>query len=251
MQSMEIGREVMAVNPEHIDISGEWLFWVREPDTRLIASLYRLGQVEPALAARNGEGWTLVAGYARTLALRGMNAPLNVLEFTGSDTDMGLAYLSSNMERSLTPGMKLTASRFFSNRMAGAAMREQVWHYLNLDEDSEQWAEIRKWLLLPRTFDGYLFQDILPLEAGRVLAKFKDNELAAFMPVIEAGGLTHAESMAFFTRMHAAGRAGRDDAAKLIDKHGLYDILESDLGGELRRARLMQSLDDMPGDKNA
>jgi len=248
---MEIGREVMAVNPEHIDISGEWLFWAREPDTRLIASLYRLGQVEPALATRNGEGWTLVAGYARTLALRGMNAQLDILEFKGTDTDMGLAYLASNMERGLTPGMQLTALRFFSNRMDGTAVREHVWHYLNLDEDSEQWAGIRKWLLLPRTFDGYLFQDLLPLEAGRVLAKFKDNELAAFMPVIEAGGLTHAQSLAFFMRMYTAGRAGRDDAAKLIDTHGLYDILESDLGEDLKRARLMQSLDDMPGDKNA
>lgn len=244
---MEIGREVVQLGPESVDISGDWLFWAREPSARLITSLYRLGQVEPVLAVREGAAWVLVTGYARTLALRGMNAPVNALEFKGSDTDMGMAYMASNSGKTLTPGMKLKAVRFFSNRMKADERRETVWPHLRIDEDSEEWEALKKWLLLPPSYDEYLFRDLLPLSAGRPLAKFKDNELAALMPVIEVLEMPTEDAVSLVTRLYSAGRAGQDDAAKLIDKHGFYDILEEDLPAEEKRRRIMDELKGMPG----
>jgi hypothetical protein len=176
-----------------------------------------------------------------------MNAQLDVLEFEGSDTDMGLAYLSSNMERELTPGMKLKALRFFSNRMRRRELRERVHPCLLIDEDSEEWEALRKWLLLPASYDEYLFREMLPLSAGRPLAKFKDNELAALMPVLEVLEMPAEDAFSLLTRLYSAGRAGRDDAAKLIEKHGLYDILESDLSREEKRSRVRAELQEMPG----
>jgi Asp-tRNA(Asn)/Glu-tRNA(Gln) amidotransferase B subunit len=81
------------------------------------------------------------------------------------------------------------------------------------------------------------------------LAKFKDNELAALMPVIEVGELAHDQAQEFLTRLYASAREGRDDAAKLVEKHGLNTILEEELDAQKKRERLMQSLDAMPGEK--
>jgi ParB family chromosome partitioning protein len=236
---MEIGHEVRMIDPESVDITGDWLFWAEEPDERYVTSIFRLGQAAPALMAFEGGQPVLVAGYKRALACRGMSRGLAALEFKGGARERGLAYLADNAGRDLTPGMRLKALRYFDKLYSAVQAREAVLPHLALDERSREWELLRKWLLLPSTWDDFLFRGRLPLEAAKYLARMKDNELAALSPFFELLGFSRSNALNFLTWLYEAGRSAGSDVGDIIEKQDFFAVLESELSPADKLTRIM------------
>jgi len=187
--------QLVSAHPRDLDVSGPWLFWARDPSPELVSSLARLGQAVPALVDFTPDKPRLVAGYARTMALRGQKgAVLQARPVEPPDTQdaalpeevrLGLLYLASNMERAVDESMLVAAGRFFAARLPLAEWVELAGPYLGLSPKARKTRDLAAWLALPERFDALLASGALTLASAPELARL-GGEIEVLEPYLTA-----------------------------------------------------------------
>jgi len=226
------------LEPEDIDLAGSWLFWAREPDQRLIASLSGLGQTTPVIVERGTRPLSLIAGHARVRALKDLSRPVLAVSADANPTEKGLLYLASNTGRPLTSGMRLQALRYFERLLPEEDLGSVVGPYLGLSPHEREWELLCKWLRLPRALDAYLIQGNLPLETALILARLGPLELEALSPFFSDLRWSKSNAVNLFTWLWEAGQARSCGLDQLLEPEGFTEILNQNLSPKDAMARL-------------
>jgi len=240
--------QLVSAHPRDLDVSGPWLFWARDPSPALVSSLSRLGQTVPALVDFTPDKPRLVAGYARTMALRAQKGavlqarpvePPDAWEAElPEEVRYGLLYLASNMEREISEAMLVAAGRFFAARLPLAAWVELAGAYLGLSPKTRRIRELAAWLSLPGRFDALLDSGALTLASGPDLAQF-GGEIEILEPYVSAVRWSRNALRNFTTWLAEAALAGGTSLAGAVERAGLAASLSAGLSPNDLTARLL------------
>lgn len=232
------------LHPRDLDTSSPHLFWAVAPDEVLISSLTRLGQTTPALVAATDGRPVLVAGSRRTLALREIKGrtlaavavdlaavAVNVDAAGNPDGDsdlslevrLGLAYLASNLGRTVTDAMAVAAGRYFAACGAADAFATLAGPLLFAPGDRRAVLASR-WLGLPPAFDALLASGHLPLGAAQLLAGCDADTLAALGPLFAAVRWSRANLDNVLAWLTEAARLSGERPAALLARSGALDL---------------------------
>lgn len=238
----------LAIHPSGLDTNGAWLMWPAGEVRALGASLARQGLLTPILVDDRDGRPVLVAGLRRVLAareIRGMVLSARVLEPDPADADAtaravrrGLAYLASNLGRTVTESMLVAAGRFFLSRLPFSGFVELAGPYLGALFPANI-RSLEAWLALPEDFDRLLRSGNLPLSAGPLLRRLAPDDRRVLGPFFEAARWSKNSLSNLVNQLDEAARAAGEPLSLTVARSGLADILAAELSPNDRLARLL------------
>jgi hypothetical protein len=235
--SQAITRELLNLDPEEVDASGEWLFRREEPEKALLRSLERCGQLEPVLVVQEQEGYRLCTGYKRWSGCRSLGIPLLARKVEADPVHRGRLNLQANLPAPLEDAVLVRAARFFQScHGAGeaAGLEQELADLLH----PKRLQVLRAWLGLPRAFDGHLAAGRIPFEAGPVLARCGAGELKALEPLFAELRWSKRRAEELLSWLLEASRRDGVGLEELMERRGMLELSRSDLGPKDRLERL-------------
>ena len=215
------------LHPRDLDIDAPHLFWTSPPDTVLLWSLDRLGQTTPALVVTTDGRPILAAGSRRAAALRELRGrPLAAMavtpdELAENDPDqplgvrLGLAYLASNLGRTVTEAMLVAAGRYFTAQTTREDFFALAGPYVFAPGDRLA-RLVARWLDLPPACDALLASGHVPLGAAELLADCAADTLEALLPLLTAVRWSRGSLGNVLTWLTEAARLGGERPAALL-----------------------------------
>ncbi len=225
---MTVSDAVILIPAQAIEASSPCLFWPGEPDESLAFSLARLGQMEPVLVERQGEGFSLVAGARRLAVLTDLGRPVLAREVEATDLEKGLLYLSTNAARPLTDGMRFAALRYFHMLLTESELTNFVAPLMGLSPQGRDIRLLLAWFNLPDAFDPALMSGRLPLAAGEPLSRMTREEQEAVLPFFATLAWSRGSAVNFLTWILEAARAREMSASEILAQGGFYPILSEE-----------------------
>lgn len=245
---------VMSLDPGAVDCSGPWLVWAEAPGEGLAASLDRQGQLAPVLVARDGERWSLVAGFARVQALATMGRKVAALEVRADPAQRCLLYLADNQGRAgqaVTAAMQCRALAFLRPSMEDAELAGEAAPLLGLDARSKRWRRLLAWLDLDAPGDEQgedpafwlkcLLEERVDLACCEQLARFTDQERRVLRPFFQGLRWSRSAAQEFLRDLFETCRGQGRDLAELVQEPLLAAPLASDLSPKDAVQRLLDA----------
>lgn len=230
--------DLLRLNPEEIDISGEWILWPREPSNTLLNSLKNQGQLQPVLVQGQNPS-RLIAGYSRVSALRELGRDVLAIQADLAEKDPGLAYVQSNCGQEPATGQKIAALRYCRGN---ADLLKEMYPALGIDASSREHTQWENWLGVEEKWDSLLSREHLPLRAGGFLAEMSPEDREALYPFFRKLSWSKSNALKFFTWLTEKARMQGVSAAELIREKGLREILNADLSPKDATAGIMARL---------
>jgi ParB family chromosome partitioning protein len=222
-----------------IDASGPWLFWAAPPSPELVRSLEDHGQLAPVLVDASGPAPVLVAGAARVAALSAMGRDALCLDFGPlNETDRGLAYLQSNIDREPDDAQVVAAMRYFRT-ISGADMGP-VYRSLGLEPKSKRLRLIEAWLALPESWDRHLRS--VPLACAQLLAAFPAGELPQLEPLLDGLSWSRGNAVNLVTWIRETCLRDGVGTGEMLESCGVPEILAAGLSPKDTMARISQEV---------
>lgn len=224
------------LHPRDLDCAAPHLFWAARPETALVESLARFGQITPALVLLAPEGRpVLAAGARRAMALREMRgrtlaamvlAPQEMepeLAGLSPALRLGMLYLDSNLERTVTDAMAVAAGRYFTAHgsvddflaLAGGRL---------FPAGDRRGRLVARWLTLPAAFDALLASGHLPLGCAGTLAGCDDGTLTALLPLFSAMRWSRGTLDSALTWLVEAAQLAGETPAALLGRSGASEL---------------------------
>jgi hypothetical protein len=230
---MTVSDSVILIPAASIDTTTPCLFWPGAPEESLTFSLSRLGQMEPVLVTRKGEGYALVAGRKRVKVLAGLGRMVLAREVEGSDLELGLLYLATNSGRTLDDGMRFAAFRYFKMLLTDAELIAFIGPMLGLAPQGRDMGLFMAWFDLPDALDPALIEGRLPLAACAPLTRMTREEQMAVIPFFEGLAWPGESAVEFLSGVLEAARTREESLDALLVRGGFYPWLgEEGPGGE-------------------
>ncbi|WP_084185028.1 ParB/RepB/Spo0J family partition protein [Desulfonatronum thiodismutans] len=189
------------VYASQLDCSGASLFWAGSPPDELCRSIREVGQLDPVLIRAHDEGYKLLSGYRRAafLAQEHREITARCLPGPGSPLEDGLLYLHANTHRPLDEPMRVQALRYFQPLLEPEELTRCVAPLLGVPPRSGIWRKYLAWIELPVFWDDLLRVGNVPLAAGTILARLRQDELEALRPYFEAWKWSQGRAVQWLT----------------------------------------------------
>ncbi|MFW5792174.1 MAG: ParB N-terminal domain-containing protein, partial [Desulfohalobiaceae bacterium] len=220
---------VQSRDPHEIDATGAWLLRRKEADRALVESIRQVGQLAPALVAREGGRDRLVAGTARLDAARQLGVPVRIRLVEAGDREKGVLFVADNAGQAPGEALLVRCGRFFSGLMPEADMESSVLPLLGLDPRSRPWRLARQWTALPTDWDVPLFEQRLPLAAAPVLVRFTAQELEAVLPLFQGLSWSRGNALRLLEWLLAVSRREDRTPEEVLQRVKARELLKVSL----------------------
>lgn len=237
---MNILYQVISIPPQALDVDDPCLFWAQQPDADYIESIKCMGQLEPVLITTQGSRKTLIAGYKRCMALKGLKRNILTLEIDSADSyNKGLIYLSSNYGRPLKPGMIIAALRYFSELNS---LNNFIWKNLDITPGSKAQELWTGWIKLPQPWDEILAKGNISIECAPILLKLSENDLSFVYQFFSKLNWSRNHSINFITWLYEKSVIDQIDISHLRIMPELKKLLYSELSPNDKIKSIMKKI---------
>ncbi|MFN2342626.1 MAG: hypothetical protein ABR542_04655 [Desulfonatronovibrio sp.] len=237
---MNILYQVISISPQDLNTDDPCLLWAQQPDSDYIENIQHIGQLNPVLITTENSRKTLVTGYKRYMALKGLGRNILALEIDSADSyTKGLIYLSSNYGRPLKPGMIIAALRYFSDLKS---LNNFIWKNLDITPCSkaqELWAS---WIKLPQLWDEILARGNISLECAPILCKMSEHDLSFIYQFFSTLSWSRNHSINFITWLQEKSIIDETDISRLRIMPQLKALLDSELSPNDKIKSIMKKL---------
>lgn len=236
---MQLSQEIITASVPSLDTEGPHLFWAAPPSKALAESIREFGQMTPILAMETDSGLELIAGQARTAALREAGLPVMVRLVTDANAlDKGLLYLTDNSHRTVDDGMKLTALAYFRPLMDQKALVNDIFPRLGIKPKSKDAKLFLTWLDIDDTWQNHLRSGHVPLAAGAPLSRMDATDRKAVEPLFANFSWSRSNAVNILTWLFETAKMQSKSMVEILESAGLNDILKEGLSPKDAIARL-------------
>lgn len=227
---MQLKSEIFTARAKDLDTTGAHLFWASSPSESLTNSIREFGQTSPVLVCDSDTGLQLVAGHARLTVLSELDLPVLARMVTdASDAKKGLLYLTDNLERTITDGMRLKALQYFAPLMDEKNLKEDILPRLGIKPKSKDAKLLLAWLKLDARWQALLESGNVPLAAATPLARMTDEEQDAVAPLFTNFSWSRSNAVNVLTWLFETSKMRATSVQEVMQQAGMTDILSQGL----------------------
>ena len=227
---MLLTSEIFTASAGAIHASGTHLFWAAEDHESLKGSMAEFGQSAPVLVMDTDNGLELIAGASRLAILHELGRPvLARMVEDASRVDLGLLYLTDNVQRPLDDAMRLKGLKYFAPLMDAPALKADILPRLGIKPQSKDARLLLTWLTLPQAWQGLLELGNVPLAAAMVLERMTDTDRQAALPLFTGFSWSRSNAVNVLTWLFETGKMTDAPVAEVMDQTGMTAMLSQGL----------------------